>query len=105
MHSQLNGVNSLGHDMKGINGGMGYGGMGPSGSTASVLRAAMANNVMAMNGGRVGMSHMSHDPNGRSNHHHHHHHQQQRDIGNRMLSGVDSVNSFNNLQFEWKTSP
>nr|CAD1818186.1 unnamed protein product [Ananas comosus var. bracteatus] len=105
MHSQLNGVNSLGHDMKGINGGMGYGGMGPSGSTASVLRAAMANNVMAMNGGRVGMSHMSHDPNGRSNHHHHHHHQQQRDIGNRMLSGVDSVNSFNNLQFDWKTLP
>eukprot|EP00262_Sarcandra_glabra_P009356 TRINITY_DN235_c0_g2_i1.p1 TRINITY_DN235_c0_g2~~TRINITY_DN235_c0_g2_i1.p1 ORF type:complete len:892 (+),score=172.87 TRINITY_DN235_c0_g2_i1:310-2985(+) len=125
MSSQLNGggngmvgVGSLGNEMKSINGitqtgnaalnggnclvgngianGVGFGnmgGIGPS-AAASGLRAAMVNNA-ALNG-RVGMNSIGQDPN--MNH-------QSHDLGSRMLSGLGSVNSFNNLQFDWKPSP
>lgn len=118
MPSQLNGANTLGNEMKGINGmtpalnggsclvgngmangsgigGMGFGsmgGIGPS-ATQSGFRAAMANNTMSMNG-RVGMNHISQDPTAMN-------HQQQQDMGNRLLGGLGRVNSFNNLQFDW----
>ncbi|KAG0501745.1 hypothetical protein HPP92_001817 [Vanilla planifolia] len=127
LSSQLNGVGALGNDMKGINsvaaglnganyligngiansltnnsavgGGMGFGGMGGIGSSVSAtsLRAAMANNAMAMNG-RVGMNHMPQDPTAIT-------HQQQQDMGNRLLGGLGFVNNFNNLQFDLKPSP
>ncbi|WOL02365.1 transcriptional corepressor SEUSS-like isoform X2 [Canna indica] len=119
MSSQLNGVSALGNDVKSINGvtpalnggnclvgnGMsnnsalsgtnfaGTGGVGLS-TTASGMRQTMTNNAMAMNG-RVGMSHLSQDP-AAMNH-------QQQDIGSRLLDRLSSVNSFNNLQFDWKS--
>ncbi|RRT39089.1 hypothetical protein BHE74_00036508 [Ensete ventricosum] len=121
MSSQLNGVNSLGHDMKPINGitptlsvenclvghglsnnsaisGTGFSGMGGIGlsAAASGMRSAMTNNAMAMNG-RVGASHISQDPTATSH--------QQQDIGNRLLERIGAVNSFNNLQFGWKSFP
>lgn len=122
MSSQLNGVGTFGNEMKGVNGitptlnrvncltgngiansstmgGLGFRGMGGISprATASGIRAAMANNAMNMNG-RVGMNHMSQDPTLMS-------HQQQQDMGNRLLSGLGAVNSFDNLHFDWKTSP
>jgi len=122
MSSQLNGVVSLGNDMKGMNGitpglnganclvgngisgstgisGMGFGGMSgiSPAATASGIRAAMANNAMTMNG-RVGMNHISQDPTVLS-------HQRQQDMGNGLPSGIGAVNNFNNIQFDWKTSP
>ncbi|XP_072998630.1 transcriptional corepressor SEUSS [Typha latifolia] len=122
MTSQLNGVGAMRNDMKGINGvtpamnggnclvgngiennasigGMGYGsigGMGTSGAVSGMI-AAMSNNVMAMNG-RVGMNNITQDPTAMN-------HQQQQDMGNKLLGGLGTVNSFNSLQFDWKTSP
>ncbi|XP_042520287.1 transcriptional corepressor SEUSS-like [Macadamia integrifolia] len=131
MSPQLNGggsmvgVGSLGNDIKSINGitqigsntvlnggnclvgngiansaglgSVGYGnmgvGIGPS-ATASGMRVAMGNNSMTLNG-RVGMPSMPQDPG--MNHH--------QNLGNRLLSGLGAVNSFNNLQFDWKSSP
>uniref|UniRef100_A0A0A9EC09 Transcriptional corepressor SEUSS n=1 Tax=Arundo donax TaxID=35708 RepID=A0A0A9EC09_ARUDO len=93
----LNGVNSLvGNPMtnnSGING-MGFGAMGGLGQS---MRSTMGNNVMAMNG-RTGMNHSAHDLTQLS------HQQQQRDIGNQLLGGLRAANSFNNLQYDWKTS-
>ncbi|XP_058089755.1 transcriptional corepressor SEUSS-like isoform X2 [Magnolia sinica] len=131
MSSQLNGggslvgVGSLGNEMKNINGltqtgntalngggaclvgngmasssgisGVGFGnmgGMGPS-STASGIRGVMANNSVTLNG-RVSMPSIAQDTNMNP---------QQQDLGNRLLSGLGTVNSFNNLQFDWKSSP
>ncbi|TVU51093.1 hypothetical protein EJB05_02500, partial [Eragrostis curvula] len=94
----LNGVNSLiGNPMTnnpGING-MGFGAMGGLGQS---MRTAMGNNVaMGMNG-RTGMNHSAHDLSQLS------HQQQQRDIGNQLLGGLRAANSFNNLQYDWKSS-
>ncbi|KAF6167172.1 hypothetical protein GIB67_029810 [Kingdonia uniflora] len=107
----MNGVGSMGNDMKSINGlsngiannnsglsgfgSMGMGGIGSS-ATASGIRAAMGNNSMTLNG-RSGISSMSQDLS-MNNH-------QQQDLGNRLLSGLGAVNGFNNLPFDWKTSP
>lgn len=121
MSSQLNGVSSLGNETKMISGvtpalsggnclvgngisndsaisGTGFtglGGIGLSGA-ASGMRAAMTNNAMAMNG-RIGMNHFSQDPTAIN--------RQQQDIGNRLLDRLGAVTNFNNLQFDWKSSP
>ena len=131
MSQQLNGggnivgVGSLGNDMKNINGitqagnavlnggncligngianssginGVGYGnmsGLGPS-ATASGMRTVIANNSMTLNGRVSSMPSMTQDST--MNH-------QQQDLGSRLFSGHGAVNSFNNLQFEWKSSP
>ncbi|RWW66798.1 hypothetical protein BHE74_00025819 [Ensete ventricosum] len=121
MSSQLNGVSSLGNETKmisgvtpALNGGnclvgngisndsaisgtgfTGLGGIGLSGA-ASGMRAAMTNNAMAMNG-RIGMNHLSQDPTAMN--------RQQQDIGNRLLDRLGAVTNFNNLQFDWKSSP
>uniref|UniRef100_A0A5B7B176 Putative SEUSS transcriptional co-regulator isoform 1 n=1 Tax=Davidia involucrata TaxID=16924 RepID=A0A5B7B176_DAVIN len=120
------GVGSLGNDVKNVNGilptnnstglggnclvgngtansnsgigGAGFGSMGNGlGQSAMIngIRAAMGNNSMSMNG-RVGMTSMARDQS--LNH-------QQQDLGNHLLSGLGAVNGFNNLQFDWKSSP
>ncbi|KAG2615204.1 hypothetical protein PVAP13_3NG070800 [Panicum virgatum] len=117
MQSQMNGVGPVGGDMKrantitpGLNGvnsfvgnpmtnnpgmnGMGFGAMGGIGQS---MRTAMGNNAMAMNG-RTGMNHSAHDLTQLS------HQQQQRDIGSQLLGGLRAANSFNNLQYDWKSS-
>ncbi|KAG9457284.1 hypothetical protein H6P81_001792 [Aristolochia fimbriata] len=131
MSSQLSGGNNmvgmgtLGNEIKGINGmvqtgtaglnggtclvgnglangsgitGVGFGnmsGIGPT-ATASGIRATMgSNNPVALNG-RAAMGSMP--PDSSMNH-------QNQDLGSRLLSGLGSVNSFNNLQFDWKSSP
>ncbi|XP_020689987.1 transcriptional corepressor SEUSS-like isoform X1 [Dendrobium catenatum] len=63
----------------------------------SGLRAAMTNNAMNING-RVGINHISRDPSVISQY-------QQQDMGNRLVRGLGSVSSFDNLQFDWKSSP
>ena len=120
MQSQMNGVGPVGGDMKrantitpGLNGvnsfvgnpmtnnpgmnGMGYGAMGGIGQS---MRIAMGNNGMAMNG-RTGMNHSAHDLTQLS---HQQQQQQQRDIGSQLLGGLRAANSFNNLQYDWKSS-
>ncbi|KAA8538330.1 hypothetical protein F0562_027847 [Nyssa sinensis] len=133
MSSQLNGgggmvgVGSMGNDVKNINGilpsngiglnggnclvgngtanstlgieGAGFGSMGSGlGQSAMIngIRTAMGNNSMIMNGRGVGMTAMAREQS--MNH-------QQQDLGNHMLSGLGSVNGFNNPQFDWKTFP
>ncbi|KAI9097880.1 hypothetical protein K1719_025651 [Acacia pycnantha] len=74
----------------------GYGAMGGGlGQSAMVngIRAAMGNNSI-MNG-RGGMASIARDQ--AMNH--------QQDLSNQLLSGLGAVNSFNNLQFDWKSSP
>ncbi|PKU70913.1 transcriptional corepressor SEUSS [Dendrobium catenatum] len=118
MSSQLNGVGAMGNDMKRINsvptglngsngitnslggnsgvGGIGFGvmgGIGPSVSSSG-LKATMANNAL----NRVGMNHLTQDSSAIS-------HQQQQDMESRLLGGLESVNSFSNMQFDWKPSP
>nr|WDA53387.1 transcriptional corepressor seuss [Erycina pusilla] len=123
MSSQQNGVVAMGNDMKrlnsavaGLNGGNGLVGNGITNSLTghpgirfgvmggisqsvapSGLKATMTNNALAVNS-RVGMNHMSQDSSALS-------HQQQQDIENRLLGRIGSVNSFNNMQFDWKPSP
>ncbi|KAG5601032.1 hypothetical protein H5410_032402 [Solanum commersonii] len=58
------------------------------------MRAALGNIPSSMNG-LVGMT-MARERNMS---------QQQQDLGNQLLSGLEAVNGFNNLQFDWKTSP
>lgn len=117
MQSQMNGVGQVGSDIKrantitpGLNGvnslvgnpitnnagmnGMGFGGMG---GISQSMRTAMGNNAMVMNG-RTGMNHSAHDLTQLS------HQQQQRDIGSQLLGGLRAANSFNNLQYDWKSS-
>ncbi|KAK4340927.1 hypothetical protein RND71_039428 [Anisodus tanguticus] len=124
MSSQLGGGGlvgggTMGNDMKSVNGMMatannsslvgngtananigmspGYGNMGnglSQAAMASGIRAALGNNSMSMNG-RVGMP-MSQEQSMT---------QQKQDLGNQLLSGLGAVNGFNNLQFDWKTSP
>ncbi|XP_020589633.1 transcriptional corepressor SEUSS [Phalaenopsis equestris] len=117
MSSQLNGaVGAMANDMKRINsvatslnggyclvgngiagsltgnsGVVGFGGMGGIGSsiTPSGMKATMTNNALNIDN-RVGMNHLT---------------QQQQDMENRLLGGLGSVNSFSNMQFDWKPSP
>ncbi|KAK1299919.1 Transcriptional corepressor SEUSS [Acorus calamus] len=110
---------ALGNDMKGMNdissvtingglvgsngmtsssggiGGMGFGNMGGMGSSATVsgIRAAMTNNAMALNGRIGGMNSMVQDSTMNS-------HPQQQDTGNRLTSGLGTLNNFNN-QFDF----
>ncbi|KAG8051296.1 hypothetical protein GUJ93_ZPchr0009g1181 [Zizania palustris] len=98
----LNGVNSSAGNPLGNSfgiGGMGFGAMGGGlgSSTASGLRTAMGNNAMPMTR-RIEMNHGGHDLTQLS------HLQQQHDIGNQLLGGLGAANSFNNLQYDWKTS-
>lgn len=130
MSNQLNGtggmvgVGSLGNDVKNVNGilptnnntvlnggnglvgngmvnnsgvgGAGFGTMGAGlGQSTMVngIRAAMGNSSV-MNG-RMGIPSMVRDQG--MNH--------QQDLGNQLLSGLGTVNGFNNLQFDWKPSP
>ncbi|CAN4097563.1 unnamed protein product [Withania somnifera] len=58
------------------------------------IRAALSNKPSAMNG-LVGMT-MARERSMS---------QQQHDMGNPLLSGLEAVNGFKNLQFDWKTSP
>ncbi|KAL3334785.1 hypothetical protein AABB24_031154 [Solanum stoloniferum] len=77
--------------------GSGFGSMNNGLGQASMvngMRAALGNNPSAMNG-LVGMT-MVRERNMS---------QQQQDLGNQLLSGLEAVNGFNNLQFDWKTSP
>ncbi|KAF5749096.1 SEUSS transcriptional co-regulator isoform 1 [Tripterygium wilfordii] len=92
----LNGGNSLmGHGTVG-NSGMGSAGYntmgGGLGQSAMVngLGSTMGNNSIV--NGRIGLSAMVRD-------------NQQQDLGNQLLSGLGAVNGFNNLQFDWKSSP
>ncbi|KAL5982664.1 hypothetical protein ACLOJK_016740 [Asimina triloba] len=127
MSSQLNGgggmvgVGPLGNEMKSINGmaqtgntmlnglvgngigntpSVGFGNMGGIGPLAapSGIRAAVGNNSVMLNG-RINMPSITQDLTMN------HQQQQQHDMGSRLLSGLGAANSFNNLQFDWKTSP
>jgi hypothetical protein len=92
----VNGVNCLAGSAVTNNSGMGFGGMGRLGHG---MRGAMANNAMAVIG-RIGMNHGAHDLSqlGQLQQ------QQQHDIGNQLLGGPRSTNSFNNSQYDWKPS-
>ncbi|CAH9075669.1 unnamed protein product [Cuscuta epithymum] len=108
MSSHLTGNNN---DMKSVNGASGTNNnsavlngsgclAGTNGSTMGIgfrnsgsSQGGMVRNG-SVNGGRVGMSSMGMN------------HPQQQDFqGNQLLNGLGSVNGFNNLQFDWKTSP
>ncbi|XP_031116580.1 transcriptional corepressor SEUSS-like [Ipomoea triloba] len=69
-------------------GGVGFRNMGNG-------RSGLGNNPVTMNG-RVGMS-MARDQSVNQ--------QQQQDLGNQLLNGLGAANGFNNLPFDWKTSP
>jgi hypothetical protein len=124
MSSQMNGVGHSGNDMKtpnglthGVNGvnclvgnavtnnsGMGGMGFGAMSGFSHGMRTAMANNPMAM-GARMGMNHGAHDLSQLGQlHQQQQQHQQQHDIGNQLLGGFRSANSFNNIQYDWKPS-
>jgi hypothetical protein len=127
MSSQMNGVGQSGNDVKrqngltpGVNGvnclagnavtnnsGMGGMGFGAMGRLGHGMRAAMVNNAMGV-GGRIGMNHSAHDLSQLGQLHQQQQQpppqQQQHDIGNQLLSGLRSTNSFNNIQYDWKPS-
>ncbi|KAL2519923.1 transcriptional corepressor SEUSS [Forsythia ovata] len=123
MSSQFNGggmtgIRTMGSDVKNINGmlstsnhagmrngvangnqGIGGGlfrntgnGFGQS-AMANGIRAALGSNSM---NGRAGGMTMARDQSAN---------QQQQDLGNQLLGGLGAVNGYNNLQFDWKTSP
>ncbi|GER38749.1 SEUSS family protein [Striga asiatica] len=78
-----------GHSVMGVSG---FGGMhnGPGQLTmVNGIRAALGNN-----NGRVGMGREQGIMN-----------PQQQDMSSQLLAGFGAVNGFNNLQFDWKTSP
>ncbi|CAN6475889.1 unnamed protein product [Victoria cruziana] len=102
-NASLKGANCLVGN--GISSGVGIGnvGFGSMGGINPIAAATMAgirapvpgNSVQTLNG-RISMQSMPHqDPS--MNH--------QQDMSNRLLSGLGSVNNFNNLQFDWKPSP
>nr|GLL47962.1 transcriptional corepressor SEUSS-like [Ipomoea trifida] len=100
-NSVLNGNNCLvGNGTVNANagiGGVGFRNMGNGigqGGMVSGIRSGLGNNPVSVNG-RVGMT-MARDQSMN---------QQQQDLGNHLLNGLGSVNGFNNLQFDWKTSP
>jgi hypothetical protein len=123
MSSQMNGVGQSGNDMKrpngltpGVNGvnclvgnavtnnsGMGGMGFGAMGGFGHGMRTAMTNNPMAM-AARMGMNHSAHDLSQLGQLHQQQQQQQQHDIGNQLLGGLRSANSFNNMQYDWKPS-
>ncbi|KAJ1380326.1 Transcriptional corepressor SEUSS [Sesbania bispinosa] len=130
MSSQINGtggmvgVNSLGNDLKNVNGilpgsgntglNSGHGSMVSNGTlnnnsgvgvgsygTMGLGQSTMPNGIRAamvnnsiMNG-RGGMAYIARDQ--AMNH--------QQDLSNQLLSGLGAVNGFSNLQFDWKPSP
>ncbi|KAL5714628.1 hypothetical protein ACHQM5_016562 [Ranunculus cassubicifolius] len=114
MSSQLSG---------GVNGGGGGSMIGVGGSLSNdikmgVVGNGVANNMGFGNMGGGGNNNNSNNSNGirgapmngrggggMSQDLSMHHHQQQADLGNRLMSGLGAVNGFNNLQFDWKTSP
>ena len=122
MSSQMNGVGQSGNDMKrpngltpGVNGvncfgsavtnnsGIGGMGFGAMSSFGNGMRTAMTNNPMAM-GARMGMNHSAHDLSQLGQLHQQQQHHQQHDIGNQLLGGLRSANSFSNMQYDWKPS-
>ncbi|KAL6504517.1 hypothetical protein OROGR_026440 [Orobanche gracilis] len=68
------------------------------GQTAMVngIRAAFENNHSLSMNGRVGMVTIGREQGMNS---------QQQDMSNQLLSSLGAVNGFNNLQFDWKSSP
>ncbi|KAK1323217.1 Transcriptional corepressor SEUSS [Acorus calamus] len=94
INSGLVGSNGMTSSSGGI-GSMGFGNMGGMGSSATVsgIRAAMTNNAMALNGRIGGMNSMVQDSTMNS-------HPQQQDTGNRLTSGLGTLNNFNN-QFDF----
>ncbi|KAL6522146.1 hypothetical protein OROMI_032023 [Orobanche minor] len=108
-----NGVLSSGSN-GGINGGnilvgtgMGNGSIGVSGfrgmqnglgqsAMVNGIRAAFGNNSSLSMNGRVGMATIGREQGMNS---------QQQDMSNQLLSSLGAVNGFNNLQFDWKSSP
>lgn len=122
MSSQLNGPANIGSDMKGLNGvtlapnagnclagngiannqgvaGIGFGSMGGIGPSinANGQRSAIAYNTMTYDG-RIGMNNIPRHPTPVNQH-------QQHSPGNQLMSGFESISSFNNLDFDWKSSP
>jgi len=55
-------------------------------------------------GARMGMNHSAHDLSQLGQLHQQQQHQQQHDIGNQLLGGLRSANSFSNMQYDWKPS-
>nr|GEW65072.1 hypothetical protein [Tanacetum cinerariifolium] len=82
--SQLGGS---GGDVKNLNN-SGFVGNGQSGMVNGIRAAVGYNNSFGMNG-RV-TSHQQ---------------QQQQDMGNQLFNGIGAVNGFNNIPFDWKSSP
>lgn len=77
-------------------------GGGAFGSMGNGLgQSAMVNGIRGVMGGgmngRVGVTMAAREQSMNNNHQH--------DLGNQLLNGFGSVNSFNNLQFDWKGSP
>ncbi|MCL7046914.1 hypothetical protein MKW94_009003 [Papaver nudicaule] len=116
MSSQLNGVGvagSLGNDIKHING------MSHISSAAlnignSLLGNGVANDNSLIGGGGMGFGNIANRtamrsnnlvPNGRVATVSVPPQQQQDNIGSQLLSGLDSLNNFSNLQFDWASSP
>ncbi|OVA06799.1 hypothetical protein BVC80_8721g8 [Macleaya cordata] len=88
--------NGIANDNSGIGGGVGFGNMGGGGiggqsTTVGGIRIAMGSSSNPVINGRVGMVSVPQ--------------QQQDNMGTRLLSGLGAVNNFNNLQFDWKSSP
>lgn len=96
-NAALNGINSLaGHGVANGMGGSGFGSLsnGHGQSTpANGVRSAVGGNAMSMNG-RAGLT-MAREQSL----------SQQQDLGNQLHNGLGTVNGFNDLQFDWKSSP
>lgn len=94
----MNGIHSLvGHGVANGNPGIsgpGFGNISNGHDQSTTANGVRTNNTSSMNG-RVGLT-MSRDQ-GLS--------QQQHDLGNQLLNGLGTVNGFNDLQFDWKSSP
>ncbi|KAI3896040.1 hypothetical protein MKX03_031984 [Papaver bracteatum] len=120
MSSQLNGgvVGSLGSDIKPING-MSHISNAALNIGNSLLGNGMANDNSLIGGGggmgfgnigggganRTAMRSSNPVPNGRIGTVPVPPLQQQDNIGNQLLSGLESLNNFSNLQFDWASSP
>ncbi|KAL1533529.1 transcriptional corepressor SEUSS-like isoform X2 [Salvia divinorum] len=96
----MNGINSLtGHGVANGNplmGGLGFGNLsnGHGRSTpANGVLSAVGNNALSMNG-RAGLA-MAREQSL----------SQQQDLGSQLHDGMGTVNGFNDIQFDWKSSP
>ncbi|KAG6390470.1 hypothetical protein SASPL_148205 [Salvia splendens] len=96
----MNGINSLGgHGVANgnpLNSGLGFGNLsnGHSQSTpANGVLSAVGNNALSMNG-RAGLA-MAREQSL----------SQQQDLGSQLHDGMGTVNGFNDIQFDWKSSP